>query len=86
MFAVADNHKPGYYNQGRMPHCSRAIYRAGKRFIARESDLSRANKRQGWERLCGVGDAVFFVLASKLRGTEETSQQAIQKQADPSRI
>jgi len=28
MFAVADNHKPGYSNQGRMFHCGRAIYRA----------------------------------------------------------
>ena len=44
------------------------------------------NLRQGWERLCGAVDAVFFVLASRLRGTEETSQQAIQKQADTSRI
>ena len=28
MFTVADNHKPGYSNQGRMFHCGRAIYRA----------------------------------------------------------
>ncbi len=28
MFTVADNHKPGYSNQGRMYHCGRAIYRA----------------------------------------------------------
>ncbi len=28
MFSVADNHKPGYSNQGRMYHCGRAIYRA----------------------------------------------------------
>jgi len=50
------------------------------RFIARP-------KRQGWKRLCGEGDAVFFVLASRLRSSDkETSQQAIQKQAGTSRI
>ncbi len=28
-------------------------------------DLSRAKKRQGWERLCGEGQAEFFVLAAE---------------------
>ncbi len=28
MFAVVDKHKPGCFNQGRMFHCGRAIYRA----------------------------------------------------------
>jgi len=36
MFTVADNHKPGYFNQGRMFHCGRAIYRAHLNYRARD--------------------------------------------------
>ncbi len=34
-------------------------------------DLSRAKKRQGWERLCGAGQAEFFVPVTGARSARD---------------
>ncbi len=46
-------------------------------------DLSRAKKRQGWERLCGVGARHGLLPARRLRGVGETPHLSLIKPLRP---